>query len=55
LPDDGEQSQESVSEKWIFKTGDFVSSSPAVVNGTVYVGSTDNNIYALSAAAGTEQ
>ena len=30
-------------------------SSPAVVDGTVYVGSQDNKVYALSASDGTEQ
>jgi len=28
---------------WSFTTGNFVHSSPAVVNGTVYVGSGDNS------------
>jgi hypothetical protein len=30
-----------------------VESSPAVANGIVYVGSDDNNLYALNASAGT--
>jgi serine/threonine-protein kinase len=37
---------------WSFTTGDYVFSSPAVVNGTVYVGSYDNNVYAIGNAAG---
>jgi len=32
-----------------YKTGGAVRSSPAVVNGVVYIGSDDNNVYALSA------
>jgi outer membrane protein assembly factor BamB len=39
--------------KWKFHTGGRVISSPAVVNGMVYVGSTDGNFYAIDAATGT--
>jgi len=35
--------------KWNYTTGGNVGSSPAVVNGVVYVGSDDHNVYALSA------
>jgi len=34
---------------WKYKTGGHVSSSPIVVDGTVYVGSQDGNLYALNA------
>jgi hypothetical protein len=34
---------------WDFQTGGAVISSPAVVNGKVYVGSGDNNVYCLNA------
>jgi len=37
--------------KWNYTTGGAVS-SPAVVNGIVYVGSADNNTYALNATTG---
>jgi outer membrane protein assembly factor BamB len=37
---------------WSFTTGGHVYSSPAVVNGVVYVGSFDSNVYALDAATG---
>jgi outer membrane protein assembly factor BamB len=47
--------QTSVGELWTFQTGDFVRSSPAIVDNTVYVGSKDGSVYALSAADGTEQ
>ena len=35
------------SERWSFKTDDSVNSSPTVVDGTVFVGSHDTNVYAL--------
>src|SRR5664280_2620698 len=38
---------------WTFTTGGAVSSSPAVADGVVYVGSFDGNVYALSATTGT--
>jgi outer membrane protein assembly factor BamB len=36
----------------MFTTSSYVASSPAVVSGVVYVGSFDNNTYALDAATG---
>ena len=39
---------------WVFKTGGRVWSSPAVVNGVVYFGSFDRNVYAVNAKDGTE-
>ncbi len=41
-------------QSWKYGTGDEVSSSPAVVGGLVYVGSDDNNIYALNATDGAQ-
>ncbi|WP_283133884.1 PQQ-binding-like beta-propeller repeat protein [Rhizohabitans arisaemae] len=38
--------------RWSFTTGEFVSSSPAVVGGVVYCGSGDNKLYAIDAATG---
>lgn len=38
--------------KWKFHTGGRVISSPAVVNGVAYVGSTDGNLYAIDAGSG---
>jgi eukaryotic-like serine/threonine-protein kinase len=38
--------------KWNFHTDGRVISSPAVVNGVVYVGSTDSILYAIDAASG---
>ncbi len=38
--------------KWMFSTGAPVHSSPAVVDGTVYIGSRDYNLYALDAETG---
>ena len=39
---------------WTYQTGGHVYSSPCVVNGILYVGSNDNNVYALDAASGTK-
>jgi outer membrane protein assembly factor BamB len=39
-------------QKWTFPTDGSVVSSPTVVNGVVYVGSYDMNVYALDATAG---
>jgi eukaryotic-like serine/threonine-protein kinase len=39
--------------KWKFHTGGYVISSPAVADGTIYVGSTDGHLYAIDRAAGT--
>jgi eukaryotic-like serine/threonine-protein kinase len=38
--------------KWKFHTGGGVISSPAVVNGVAYIGSTDGNLYAVDAGCG---
>jgi hypothetical protein len=43
-------------EKWRFATGDYISSSPAIgSDGTVYVVSGDNNLYAINPTNGTEK
>ena len=42
-------------QQWAFKTGGAVRSSPTVVDGTVYVGSKDGNLYALDAVTGEER
>jgi serine/threonine protein kinase len=44
-----------VTDIWTFETGNLVRSSPAVANGTVFVGSRDNHVYALDAATGDKQ
>jgi outer membrane protein assembly factor BamB len=38
--------------EWKYRTGDNISSSPAVCSGTVYIGSQDRYVYALDATAG---
>jgi len=38
---------ETGQEKWKFKTGNCVSSSPAVSGGVVYFGSDDGYLYAI--------
>lgn len=42
-------------EVWSFETGSVVRSSPTVIDGIVYVGSADSNVYALDAADGSER
>jgi outer membrane protein assembly factor BamB len=42
-------------EKWRFKTGDKIRSSPAVADGVVYVGSNDSHLYAVDAKSGREK
>jgi outer membrane protein assembly factor BamB len=39
---------------WNYGINGFVESSPAVVNGVVYVGSSDNHVYALNATNGAQ-
>jgi outer membrane protein assembly factor BamB len=41
--------------RWSTTLPDFVVSSPAVVNGTLYVGCWDGNVYALDGADGSER
>ena len=40
--------------KWVFTTGRGIYASAVVVDGVVYVGSTDNNFYAIEAQTGDE-
>ena len=43
-------------QRWAFETDASIgTSSPAVVRGTVYVGGTDGNLYAVEAASGEQQ
>jgi outer membrane protein assembly factor BamB len=39
---------------WTFPTGNVVGSTPAVVRGILYVGSSDDNIYAINATTGAQ-
>jgi outer membrane protein assembly factor BamB len=41
--------------KWSFKTDGPIASSPAVFNGTVYIGSNDTHLYALDQQTGKEK
>ena len=40
--------------RWVFQTGGKVGSSAAAVNGKIYIGSDDQNIYCLNAYTGTK-
>jgi outer membrane protein assembly factor BamB len=42
----------SLGQKWSYATGSSVSSSPAVANGVVYVGSANGKVYALNSRSG---
>lgn len=53
-PRDGQDSDPDP-KQWSFETGEGIRSSPTVVDGMVYVGSDDTNLYAVDAATGTEQ
>jgi outer membrane protein assembly factor BamB len=46
---------DSLDVAWSYTTGNLVESSPAVVNGLLYVGSYDGNLYALDAATGAKK
>jgi len=46
---------DTITERWTYTTGASVESSPAVVDGTVYIGSADGTVHALDATNGTEQ
>jgi len=48
----GARGPENLSLIWSFPTGGAVVSSPSIVNGVVYFGSQDHNIYAIDAAFG---
>jgi eukaryotic-like serine/threonine-protein kinase len=41
--------------KWKFHTAGMVIGSPAVLDGTAYVGSTDGNLYAINAESGAQK
>jgi outer membrane protein assembly factor BamB len=45
---------ETGTQIWNYTTDDAVDSSPAVAGGIVYVGSDDDNVYALNAETGTQ-
>ena len=55
LPVTGEDKKKPGTVLWEFKTGGEVNSSPAIgPDGTVYVGSWDNKLYALSGKSGVK-
>jgi eukaryotic-like serine/threonine-protein kinase len=41
--------------KWKFQTNGIIVSSPALVGGTLYIGSADHRLYAINAATGTQK
>lgn len=44
----------SLTQAWSFPMKNYVTSSPAVVNGVVYVGSVTNDLFALNASTGAQ-
>lgn len=44
-----------LTKQWAYQTGNAIGSSPAVVNGVIYVGSKDGNLYAIDAASGSKK
>jgi outer membrane protein assembly factor BamB len=44
-----------LAQAWRYPTGNLIYSSPAVVNGVVYITSFDHNVYALNAATGAKR
>ena len=51
----GPNPNSDVQEMWRFSTGGAVLSSPAVVDGVLFVGSDDGNVYSVDALTGTER
>ncbi len=50
----GPTSAQDETRLWAFAASGWVTSAPAVIDGVVYVGSSDNSLYALDAATGSE-
>ena len=46
---------DELNERWVFKCKDSVEGAPAVVEGVVYVASTDKHLYAVDLATGREK
>jgi eukaryotic-like serine/threonine-protein kinase len=46
---------DQVAQKWVFSTGSPVASLPTIVDGMLYVGSQDGNVYALDAGTGQKK
>jgi eukaryotic-like serine/threonine-protein kinase len=42
-------------QKWIFKTGNSIISSPVVANDDIYFGSNNKKVYALNASTGMKK
>jgi outer membrane protein assembly factor BamB len=52
---DGVASAAPGDQEWSYATGAKLISSPTVADGTVYIGSYDNKLYALDASSGSQQ
>ena len=47
--------QQAGTQQWVFETEGSVQSSPTIVDGTVFVGSNDGNLYAIDVETGQQQ
>jgi outer membrane protein assembly factor BamB len=55
LDSDGVASAGQGDKEWSYSTGNYVLSSPTVADGTIYVGSKDENLYAFDASTGSTE
>jgi hypothetical protein len=55
MPGPGPDPDRPIAERWSFTAGGPVNGSPAVVDGVVYVGSLDGDVYAIDAASGEQR
>lgn len=55
MPGPGPDPANGIAGRWRFATESKIGSSPAVVDGVVYVGSLDGRLYAIDAASGAER
>jgi outer membrane protein assembly factor BamB len=46
---------DQLEERWTFKTGNAIEGAPAIVDGVVYIGSSDKHLYALDLATGKQK
>ncbi len=50
-----ETTEKSIKPLWVFECEDEIRSSPLYENGSIYIGSYDNNLYSINAATGAFQ
>ena len=55
MPGPGPDPNQDIAVLWAFPAGDITWSSPVVVDGVVYIGGGDENLYAIDAATGQQR